>query len=274
VNCSATDAAGVSGPEPATFTVTVTTTPPTLACVGSPGSPQIVPTAPGTCGVTVSNATAAAGTCTGGGAGLASCTFDGQASETLGPGNHAIVVLGTAGDGSTASCTSYVRVVAPTPPVATLAPSPCLGPRHHKFASFDVAQAFSSIVDQCDGVLSADSSARIVSIYSDENDPGSIVITSPTTFRVARRRSPHGTGRVYGVTIDVRDASGNVTRVTWKIFVSHDEDCGHDDHCGDDGDDCGDDGDRRHGDRRHEDDCCRNVVDNGPGAGFTVVSPF
>jgi len=84
---------------------------PVVACVGSPSSPVVVPVPQGVCGVAVSSASATAGACSGGAGGLTSCTFDGQTSETLSVGIHSIALLGTASDGSTANCTSYVSVV-------------------------------------------------------------------------------------------------------------------------------------------------------------------
>jgi hypothetical protein len=134
-------------------------------------------------------------------------------------------------------------VVDTTPPQVTLSASPSLWPPNHRLVSFDVSQAFSSILDTCDGSLAPDASARLVSIYSDENDPGAIVITSATTFEVASSRNGNGNGRVYGVTIDVRDASGNVARVLWKVTVPHDQ-------------------------------SGAPAVDDGAGAGLTVVSTF
>jgi hypothetical protein len=89
--------------------------------VGTQGSPAVVSTSPGVCGVTVSNTTGVAGTCSGGGGGLASCTFDGASSEILGPGDHSVVVVGTSVGGSMATCTSYVRVVDNEKPVVTCA---------------------------------------------------------------------------------------------------------------------------------------------------------
>jgi hypothetical protein len=396
ITCTATDFS--HNQSQTAFRVTVRPppfVPPMVSCVGSPGSPSVVPTPPGVCGVAVNNGSSAAGACTGGGGGLASCTFNGHVSETLGPGSYAIAVAGTAVDGSTASCTSYVQVVdseSPTiqchaqtaqctgqgsataagsatctdncsctascmaavfplgtsqdtctasdpsgnkascyatievvdtiaplvaprpgpaqlqcgvdtwtdpgataidacagdlsssvhaagivdpmhlgsysvtytaadpsgnvgtaarsvsvvdtlPPQVTLTASPSLWPPNQTFVAFDVSQALSSIVTRCYGSLSADASARIVSIYSDENDPGAIVITSATTFQVAQSRNGSGNGRVYGVTLDVRDASGNVTRVLWKVTVPHDQ-------------------------------SGAPAVDDGPSAGFTAVSPF
>ena len=50
---------------------------------------------------------------------MASCTFNGAPSITLGPGTYSLAILGTALDGSTAACTSYVQVVDGEKPVVT-----------------------------------------------------------------------------------------------------------------------------------------------------------
>jgi hypothetical protein len=100
--------------------------------VGSAGSPSLVSTAADTCGVTVDNTNGLAGNCTDSGSGLASCTFDGSAAKTIGPGSHSVLVKGTAADGSSAECTSYIQVLdaqAPSiscPPPATVE---CASPR-------------------------------------------------------------------------------------------------------------------------------------------------
>jgi hypothetical protein len=97
--------------------------PPVGSCVGAPGAPATILTDPGACGATVNNENGVAGSCADAGGGLASCTFDGAASATLGPGEHAVVVEGAALDGSTTTCTSYVVVIDREPPaVACQAP--------------------------------------------------------------------------------------------------------------------------------------------------------
>jgi hypothetical protein len=88
--------------------------PPTVSCVGSASAPVELS---GACSVSVDATNGLAGTCSGGGGGLASCTFDGASVRELGPGTHAVSVVGTAADGSTSTCTSYVRVrPCPIPP--------------------------------------------------------------------------------------------------------------------------------------------------------------
>jgi alpha-tubulin suppressor-like RCC1 family protein len=125
VTCTTTDVGGRTAS--ASFTVTLLPQV-TATCVGAPGAPVTIPTPAGTCGVDVSNASSVAGTCSG--SGLQSCTFDGQASETLAPGSYAIPVVATAADLTTTSaCTSYVKVVDNQAPVITCAPlnTECMG---------------------------------------------------------------------------------------------------------------------------------------------------
>lgn len=89
----------------------VTLVPPTDTCVGSEDAPAQLETDLGQCGVTVDNVNQLAGGCSGGGGGLASCTYDGAESAVLGLGAHSVEILGTAVDGSTATCASHVDVV-------------------------------------------------------------------------------------------------------------------------------------------------------------------
>ena len=119
VSCSARDGAGNEAQ--GTFTVTVNPAPnPVKAtCLGTAGAPVVAGTAPGTCGAAVGPGLV--GTCSGGAAGLASCTVDGVATETLGPGDHPVALVATGLDGTKASCTAYVRVIDGQNPTATCA---------------------------------------------------------------------------------------------------------------------------------------------------------
>ncbi len=115
VSCTTSDKSSNQAQQ--TFTVTVTPPPAKVSCMGTPGAPVVVSTSPGVCGASIGD-TGVAGTCSAGTGSAASCTFDGTPLETLGPGHHAIVVVGTAG-GATATCTSYVQVTDNQDPVAT-----------------------------------------------------------------------------------------------------------------------------------------------------------
>jgi hypothetical protein len=126
--------------------------PPSGACVGTAGQPSGLSTDPGRCSVSVDNTNRLAGGCSGGGGGLASCLFDGTASETLALGPHAVAILGTSGDGSTASCTSHVSVADREPPTV-VCPAPvtreCQGAATH----FD---GTASCADNCSCTVSCD----------------------------------------------------------------------------------------------------------------------
>ncbi len=117
VVCTATDTR--QNQSSTTFSVNVTPPPITVTCVGTPTSPAILSTSPGVCGATVN--TSDAGSCSAGAGGGATCTFDGTSSETLGPGDHSVLVVGSLTGGSTASCTSYVRVADNEKPAVTCA---------------------------------------------------------------------------------------------------------------------------------------------------------
>src|SRR5262249_57032558 len=95
--------------------VRVSVTPPPVSadCVGSPDAPVVVPTSPGVCGAAISGALA--GACTAAGTPIG-CTFDGAPAETLGPGDHAVIVVAAAGSAA-ASCTSYLRGIDRAEPV-------------------------------------------------------------------------------------------------------------------------------------------------------------
>jgi len=110
-----------------TFALTlpkVVLVPPTDTCVGTLTGPAQLTTDPALCSATVDNSNQRAGGCSGGGGGLASCLFDGLLAETLGRARHAVSIVGTAVDGATASCTSYVDVAdREKPAIACAAPA-------------------------------------------------------------------------------------------------------------------------------------------------------
>jgi Domain of unknown function (DUF5011)/HYR domain len=119
VTCSASDSRGNQSSTTFSVTVTPPAVPVSVACLGTAAAPVLVSTAPGMCGAPVG--VGLAGSCSGGTAGLAVCTLDGVATETLGPGVHPVVLVATGLDGSTASCTSYVRVTDGQKPIVTCA---------------------------------------------------------------------------------------------------------------------------------------------------------
>jgi hypothetical protein len=120
-----------------------------------------------------------------------------------------------------------------TPPVVTVCDMTELWPPNHKYHIFNLSDIIKSIVDGTDGNIDINSKCRILSIYSDEpedvkgngdgNTEDDIVILSKSSFEVRAEREGNGNGRVYGVTFEVSDSSGNVTVKTAYLGVPHDQ---------------------------------------------------
>jgi 6-phosphogluconolactonase len=171
---------------------------PTVSCVGTAAAPQIVPAA-AACSATVDAAGGAAGTCTAGPSGLASCTYDGATSEALALGPHAVTVVATAPGGASATCTSYVSVVDATPPALDLTAMPLVTfPPPPSLPTLDLSPV---IEDRCDPAPHLACDAL-----------GSTWPTTPPltygqlTLRFVTAALPRGT---YTLACTGRDASGN-----------------------------------------------------------------
>jgi hypothetical protein len=121
-----------------------------------------------------------------------------------------------------------VTVVDTTVPTITLALSPAvLWPPNHRLVT---VRATVTAEDACD----AAPGIRLVSITSDEPDngagdgntagdiDGAAFGADDREFRLRAERSGGGDGRVYTVTYEVRDASGNATLKTATVTVPHD----------------------------------------------------
>ncbi|MBN2180696.1 MAG: hypothetical protein JW715_02185 [Sedimentisphaerales bacterium] len=120
-----------------------------------------------------------------------------------------------------------------TPPEVVVGGMSELWPPNHKYHTFNLSDLVLSVVDDRDGELDIDGSCVILSIYSDEpedakgNGDGStvddIVILGPSSFEVRSERQGGGNGRVYGVTFEVVDSSGNSTVMTVYLGVPKDQ---------------------------------------------------
>lgn len=104
-----------------------------------------------------------------------------------------------------------------------------LSPPNHQYVTFSVSQLVASVTDLCDA--SVDVSDVVISkVTSDEpenangngdgNTENDIVITPDCkSLQVRRERAGGGDGRVYTVTLQVKDSSGNVATAVRKIYV-------------------------------------------------------
>jgi hypothetical protein len=152
--------------------------------------------------------------------------------------------------GLSASCTSSVTVRDSQPPTITTS-KVTLWPPNHKLQPFKLSIC-ATVVDSCQGTIDVNAAGTITAIYSDEPEDvngqgdghtkGDIVITGRSSFELRSERQGGGNGRVYGVTFQVADASGNVSTGKCQFVVPHDQ-------------------------------SGRPAVDDGPGAGYTVTAP-
>lgn len=197
--------------DPMEFTIIKQLEAPDLVCVGSPSAPVQLATDPGVCSVSVGSANGKAGTCSGGGDGLASCTFGGSDPATLGLGSHAVTVLGTAVDSATATCTSYVEVVDQQAPSISVGASPAiLWPPNKKF--HDIALSVSA-GDNCG---SAQHSCSVTS-----NQPGDADDIRYVNGQLQLRADRQHGARVYTITCTATDGSGNTQSASTTVTVPH-----------------------------------------------------
>jgi uncharacterized repeat protein (TIGR01451 family) len=105
-----------------------------------------------------------------------------------------------------------------------------LSPPNHSYQTFTIANLVASVSDLCDA--SVDINDVVISqVTSDEaedangngdgNTLNDIVITPDCkSVQLRRERSGNGNGRVYTITLKVKDSSGNVTTAVRQVFVS------------------------------------------------------
>jgi hypothetical protein len=127
------------------------------------------------------------------------------------------VITLTVGDGRGASATDTLlaTVLDTTPPViqAAAASPSVLSPANKQLVPVTIAVSAS---DTCGGSVRC----RIVAVTSNEAiDATDWKITGDLTLNLRAERSNKGTGRIYSITIECVDASGNVSTKTVKVTV-------------------------------------------------------
>ena len=134
-------------------------------------------------------------------------------SLTLPLGTHVITVTADDGVGGRASDTVVVTIVDTRPPViAGVNASPSvIDKSNHMMVPVEVS------VDATDGCGAVD--CRIVSVASNEPGTNGWEITGPLTVDLRAERLGKGDGRIYTITIECKDAAGNVatSMVTVKV---------------------------------------------------------
>lgn len=134
--------------------------------------------------------------------------------------------------GFTGTDNVQVTVVDTTPPVInsiTLTPD-CLWPPNHKYVKFGLGdQLMVDATDVCD----ADVAVRIVDVVSSEpdtskgqgagNTSNDVVFGSGGFCARSERSGKGGQDRIYTVTVEAMDDSGNLTMQTAEVRVAHDQ---------------------------------------------------
>jgi endo-1,4-beta-xylanase len=121
-----------------------------------------------------------------------------------------------------------VQVSDTTPPqLSVITSPPILTPPDHRYVNFPIASLATGASDTCDGSVGV-GSVVITQVTSDEPDNGNgdgntindIVIASDCrSVQLRAERAGPLNGRVYTVTLRVKDASGNSTTKTVKVLV-------------------------------------------------------
>jgi hypothetical protein len=129
--------------------------------------------------------------------------------------------------GNVSTCSSSVHVVDSTPPVITaVAASPdTLWPPDHRMVPVSLSV---SVTDVCDPAVTA--TCHVTGVTSNEpiagpgggHGPPDWEITGALTVNLRAERAGGGSGRVYRLTVQCTDASGNATTGFATVAVPHD----------------------------------------------------
>jgi probable HAF family extracellular repeat protein len=140
------------------------------------------------------------------------------AAGTLLPiGSYVITVTVTDAAGNSSSAAVPLTIADMTPPVIcslTASPNVIWSP-NHRLVPISVT---ANVVDNCD----AAPTSQIVSVTCNETTyPGEIQITGNMAVNLAATRNGYGNGRVYTITVQSTDASGNQSTRTVTVSVPH-----------------------------------------------------
>ena len=149
---------------------------------------------------------------------------------SLATGSHAITLTVTDPDEATSTDVVTVVVADTTPPVITLTTGDIILRRpHHRYVEYDVTAFMSGASDGCDSAIDG-SDVVIASVSSDEpenangNGDGNTVndiVIAPgcRSVKLRHERAESLNGRVYSVTLAVKDAAGNLGMAVRRVQV-------------------------------------------------------
>jgi uncharacterized repeat protein (TIGR01451 family) len=141
--------------------------------------------------------------------------------------NTAMISSATFDSDESNNAATTATTVSNPPPIITLNPPISLWSPNHKYHTVTVAQMVQSVSDNCP--VSIDD-VVIATVMSDEPDDslgdgetsGDIVIGADCrSVKLRAERDGTGDGRVYTVTLRLRDSGGAVTRTDFEVRVPH-----------------------------------------------------
>ena len=159
------------------------------------------------------------------GEGCGTITCDHPSGSFFDVGETTVTCTSTAGP----SCSFTVTVNDTQAPDITTNGAVTLWPPDHQYVTFNVTDLVASAVDNCDPDVGV-GGVRITGVSSDEpensvgdgNTTVDIVIAADCqSVQLRSERTGDGNGRVYTITFEVTDASGNVGTATAKVTVPH-----------------------------------------------------
>jgi hypothetical protein len=168
-------------------------------------------------------------------AGSVSVTASGTVNVNV-PGPYVITYTASDPAGNPAvSKTRTVNVVDTTAPTINLnGQTPSMWPPNHSYHTFSISDFVNSVTEDCDTSLGT-SSVVITTVTSDEvenssgdgNTTNDIVIAGDCkSVQLRAERDGRGDGRVYTITLTARDASGNASTATARVFVPKSQNSG------------------------------------------------
>jgi hypothetical protein len=206
-----TDPCGASSEDTVAVTVSDTTAP----TITSMPAPVTVPTGPNCQGATPNFAPQILATDNCSPVNDLVITQNPPAGTPLGIGQHPVTLTVTDASGNSTVGSTYVTVLdALAPTIQTVTPSlNTLWPPNHQLMPITVSVI---ATDNCD----ASPVSRIISITANEpTAPGEIQITGDLTATLAAAKNPSGSERIYTLTVQCADASGNRSTATTTVRV-------------------------------------------------------